>query len=151
MLLKSLWDAFFFVPKILGALFMGNGTYIVSALILFALVILIESLIFRSFLKRKFLKTVSRMFLVNIADVIVQLIAAIPLSYLLEMGLGFIFIASMVLLFCRSVTTYFTYLWLDRDVSRSRLKRAVIISNCVSYVFVAAVIYTSRAAHFTLF
>lgn len=149
--LKSLWDAFLFVPKILGALFMGNGTYIVSALILFTLVILIESLLFRYFLKTKYLKIVPRMILVNIADVIIQLIAAIPLSYLFDAGITFVFVSCMIMLFCRFVTSYYAYAWLDRDVNLLRLKRAVIVSNCVSYIFVVAVIFISRTAHHPIF
>lgn len=141
----AMWHAFFFFPKILGALFMGNGIYILCALSMFAGMIIIESFVLQRFIKSKLQKILPRFFYINLMEIAIQAIVAFPLLYLVDLqNPGLTILAAIILLFFRIITAYFLYTLFDKFVNKGHLKKGIILANVASYVFVVAIYLISR-------
>lgn len=158
-----MWHSFFFVPKILGALFMGNGLYIAQALILLACMITIESYALHRLIKVTCRSAVPRMIFINFINIFVQWLAAYPLFYLIDLhnylqdfylkAYAFYIltiIASCILLICRTTVAFIIYGWLDKSINRSTLKNAMFKTNLLSYSFIVTVFFISKFTQYNL-
>jgi len=158
-----MWHSFFFVPKILGALFMGNGLYIVQALILLCCMILLESHLLHRLIKSSYRFIIPRMTFINIIDILVQAAVAYPLFYFIDLHnytdgfyikiyslYGLTICASIILLLSRITASYMIYRWFDTTTPRNVLKNAIIRANCISYMFIVTVFFIARVAQYNI-
>jgi hypothetical protein len=158
-----MWHSFFFVPKILGALFMGNGLYIVQALILFACMIAIESYSLHRFIKVPCRSVVPHMIFINFINIFTQWLAAYPLFYFIDLHkyledfylkayafYGLTIIASCILLICRTIVACIIYGWFDKSINRTMLKKAMFKTNLLSYSFIVTFFLISKFTKYNL-
>lgn len=158
-----MWHSFFFVPKIFGALFMGNMLYIAQALILLSCMITIESYCLYKYLHTPCQIIARRMILINGINIIMQWLAAYPLFYLIDLHNRLqdpyskayalyllIIIASCIILLCRTMIAYVLYQRLDKSVDRSILKKAMLKTNIISYGFIVTIFFISICTPYKL-
>jgi hypothetical protein len=158
-----MWHSFFFVPKILGALFMGNGLYIAQALILLACMIAIESYSLHRLIKVPCRSAALRMTFINFINIFAQWIAAYPLFYFIDLhnylqdfylkAYAFYIltiIASCILLLCRTTVASIIYGWFDKSINRSLLRKAMLKTNLLSYGFIVTVFLISKYTQYSL-
>ena len=144
-----MWYAFFFFPQIFGALFLGNGLYVVQSFILLLCMIIIESYCIHRFIKTSYRLIIPRMILINFIDIIVQGAVAYPLLYFIDLHnyansfyskvyslYGLTICASIIILISRITASYIIYKWFDNTTPKNLLKNTIIKANCISYIFI---------------
>lgn len=158
-----MWHAFFFIPKIFGAFFMGNGFYIAQALLLLTCVIIIETYLLHRYIKAPYRLAIPAMTFINFADILIQAAVAYPLFYLIDLHnypqtvytkiyclYGLTIFASIIILLCRITTAYRIYRWFDTKIDKNVLKKAMIKINCMSYVFIVTIFFLLQSTSYRL-
>jgi hypothetical protein len=126
------WSSFFFVTRILGALFMGNGTYCIQALALFAFVIAIEAYTLHYMTKVSYSRALYRMTIINSIHTIISLF--IILLNIFEMLITYKYLGIFVMLGIRILICYGIYSRMDKQVNRIVLRKAIIIANSLGFI-----------------
>ncbi len=158
-----MWHSFFFMPKIVGALSMGNLLYVAQALILFACMITIESYVLHRLIKAPCRSIVPRMVFINVINVFIQWLAAYPLFYFIDLHnylqdfyikaytfYSLTIIASCILLACRTTVASIIYGWLDKSTNKTTLRKAMFKTNLLSYGFIVTIFLISKFTQYNL-
>ena len=124
------WSSFFFITRIIGAIFVGNITYIIQALMIFACIIGIEAFILCYFTNVSFLRSAFRMFLINIILSMISFL--IIILNLFKAFLTYKYLGLLALLIIRILVSYIIYSRIDRQTSPFVVKKAILIANILS-------------------
>lgn len=127
------WSSFFFVTRIIGAIFMGNVTYCIQALILLAFVVAIEACTLHYLTKVVYSRAVPRMIIINIIHAIISLL--IILLNIFKMLITYKYLGIFIMLGIRMLVSYGIYAKIDQHVNRMLLRKAIIIANSLSFIF----------------
>ncbi len=159
----AMWQSLFFVPKILGALFLGNGTYIVTSIILLCCMILIESFLLKKHVTASYSSVVLRMSFINFIDILVQAVVALPLFYLIDLHNKIqdfylkiycfyilLILSALIILAFRILNSYHLYAWFDKSIYKKKLKNVFITLNCASYSFIVAIFLISKLTKYKI-
>ncbi|MBI2345021.1 hypothetical protein HYV10_03045 [Candidatus Dependentiae bacterium] len=159
----TMWYSFFFIPKIFGALLMGNILYIIQALILLACMIILEGYLLNRFIKVRYKLSMRRMALINLIDIVIQTAIAHPLFYLIDLHnytqslytkayslYGLTILASLILLIVRIITAYTLYRFFDKTTAKNVLRSSMIKINCISYIFIVSVFFIAKSSNYNI-
>lgn len=126
------WKVFFFLTRIIGAIFMGNGTYCIKAITLFACIIAVEAYIMHRLTKVSFSHAALRMFIINIIHTLVSLLVILLNVFSLLITHKYL---GILVLFClRMLISYFVYFKMDKQINKTLLRKAIIITNSISFI-----------------
>lgn len=129
-------------------------------LIIFGIVIAIESYVVHRMLKKACTVVVPRMIAVNLVEVLVQLLMFIPVGFL-NNALGTVKVASLVTLihlfirfvpalvifYVRWMTACKVYIHFEPAVNQLQLRRAMLWANGLSYLYLVVIFIASSYVH----
>jgi CDP-diglyceride synthetase len=136
------WTSFFFVTRMMGALFVGNGMYCIQALILLTLVIVIEAYTMHKLIKVAYSRAVLRMGIINLIHHLISFFILILSDE--NILIIYKYLGIILLIGARMVVSYIIYSQMDPQANKILLRKAILITNSISFILTTIIILLTK-------
>ncbi len=136
------WTSFFFVTRIMGALFVGNGMYCLQALTLLMVIIATEAYTMHKLIKVAYSRAVLRMGIINLIHPFISLF--VILLRVFDILIVYKYLGIIILLGARMLVSYIIYSQMDPQVNKISLRKAVVITNSISFILTTIIIMFTK-------